>query len=949
MHAEFLFGPFRLDTNRHVLLRADDPVCLSSRALNLLTVLATRPGEVITKDELIACAWPDAVVEESNLRVQIAALRKALADGPGRPAYVATVPGRGYRFIGAVSRRNGDTASSTRAPPSNHLPNRLTRVIGRAAAVASLCERLQRSRFFTIVGCGGVGKTTVALAVARQLVETFADPVCFIDLAPIAEPGLVACALASALSLPLVTNDPEPALIAFLRDRRLLIVLDSCEHVVEAAARLAEGLLTACPGVRILATSREALRADGERLIHLPPLAVPSSSDRLTPAVAVTYPAVELFVERTAASVDEFELTDANTPAVADICRRLDGVALAIELAAGRINAFGVYGVAKRLDDRMRLLTRGSRTALKRHQALGATLDWSCESLTDPERMVLRRLAVFVGGFTLEAASAVVTSAAVSASDVPDLIADLVAKSLVIAETDDRSGSRFRFLDTTRAYALAKLSESGELDEIAQRHAIHYRSVFERATEEWQTRPPDEWVSLYGREIDNVRASLRWAFSSAGDSGIGADLTLGVVPLWFHLSLTDECRSGVEQALASLRPGPDREARSRQVMGLYAMLGLSRTFTKGLAPEAAVAWTKALEVAEELNDSEHQLGALWGLWACRLGTGDFRAALAVAAKFAALARRTGSTGDLPIGDRMLGAPLHYLGEHVRARRYVERMLQREAAALPRSPSIRARFDQPVAGRAVLAHMLWLQGFPDQAVQTARKAVEEAIATSHAISICDALAQAAGPVALLVGDRALAEQSVSMLLDRAGESSLESWHVLGRCLQGELLVRYGDLAAGLALLRAALEDLREVRFAPFHTGFLGALAEGLSKAGQHDAGRSVVDGAIRRAQRREEGWCLAELLRIKAVTVFREGGKSDRREAERLARRSLEVARKQNALSWQLRAATSLARICRGGERHDEVRRLLGHVLRRFAEGHATADLKAAEALLNELA
>jgi predicted ATPase len=876
----------------------------------------------------------------------MAALRKALGDGPGGP-YVATVPRRGYRFVAAVSRQETRPALD-KSTPFNNLPSRLTRVIGREATVAALRDRLQRSRFLTIVGCGGVGKTTVALTLAHELADAHAEAVCFIDLAPLAEAQLVGAALASALGMALVTHDPVPALIAFLRNRQMLIVLDSCEHLVSAAADLSEQLLKACPSVRILATSREALRADGERLVHLAPLAAPSSMGRLTAVESLAFPAVQLFVERVAANIEEFGLTDDTASVVADICRRLDGVALAIELAAGRVAAFGIYGVAKRLDDRMRLLTRGSRTALKRHQTLGATLDWSYETLSDPERMVLRRLAVFVGGFTLEAATAIVTSMAVGASDVPDLIGDLVAKSLVVAERDDSRVRRLRLLDTTRAYALVKLSESSEADATAEHHARYYCSVFERATDEWEKRRPEEWLALYGNEIDNVRAALRWAYSPTGDSGIGADLTIGVIPLWFHLSLTDECRSGVEQALASLQPGPNRDARTRQVLSLYAMLGLSRTFTRGLAPEAAVAWMKAFEVAEELDDTEHQLGALWGMWACHMGAGDYRAALEVARRFAALARLATSAADLPIADRMLGAPLHYLGEHGPARRHIERMLQREAAGVTRSSSIRARFDQPVAGRAVLAHMLWLQGFPDQAIQAARKSVDEARAIGHAISICDALAQAAGPVALLTGNRAMAEESISMLLDRAAEHALDSWHVLGRCLKGELLIRYGDVEAGLSCLRAALDDLREVRFAPYQTAFLGSLAEGLSKAGQHEQGRLVIDAAIQRAERREEGWCIAELLRVKAVTLVRHCASGPAPEAEHLVRRSLQIARQQRALSWQLRAASTLARICRGGARRGEIRRMLAQVYQRFTEGHETADLLAAKDLIGEL-
>ena len=301
----------------------------------------------------------------------------------------------------------------------------------------------------------------------------------------------------------------------------------------------------------MLATSREPLRIEGEHVHRLSPLASPPALARLTAAEALGFPAVQLFVERAAATLDEFELTDADAPIVADICSRLDGIALAIELAAARVDTFGVRGVAAHLDDRFQLLTRGRRTALPRHRTLRATLDWSYQLLPEPERVVLRRLAIFAGGFTEEAASAVAASAEIAASEVVESLANLVTKSLVSVDVGGVM-VRYRLPETIRAYALQRLVESGEREQIARRHAEYHLGLFERAEAEAETRPMAEWLAEYRPRIDNLRAALDWAFSPGGDASIGVALTAASVPLWVDLSMMAECRRHVERALARL-------------------------------------------------------------------------------------------------------------------------------------------------------------------------------------------------------------------------------------------------------------------------------------------------------------------------------------------------------------------------------------------------------------
>jgi predicted ATPase len=348
--------------------------------------------------------WPDTIVEEGSLRVHIAALRKALGDGgQAGMRYVENVSGHGYRFVAPLTRLDQTPPPAIERPPTaehvHNIPSLLTRMVGRGPVIATLASSLPSKRLVTIVGPGGIGKTTVALATAHHLKDSYSHSVCFVDLASIVDPVLISGTVASALGLATVSQDPVSRVIEFLRNKRMLMVLDDCEHVIEGAALLAEKLIAGAPGVDVIATSRESLRAKAEWVLGLAPMDLPPRGVVLTAAQAISFSAIELFVERALATLDTFELSDADASTVAEICRQLDGLPLAIELAAARVDLFGIRGLAARLNDRLGLLARGHRTAMPRHQTLRATLDWSYELLPGMEQMALRRLAVFAGAF----------------------------------------------------------------------------------------------------------------------------------------------------------------------------------------------------------------------------------------------------------------------------------------------------------------------------------------------------------------------------------------------------------------------------------------------------------------------------------------------------------------------------------------------------------------------
>ena len=944
---EFSFGSFRLVPTRQLLLDGDQPVAIGARALEILIALVERAGDVVSKGELIRRAWPNVVVEEGNLRTQMAILRRSLRDGEAGARYIVTVPGRGYRFVSSVSRSaEGATSSaSARSPQSgSRIPIRLTRVIGREDTISAVTGRLSEGRFTTIVGPGGIGKTTVALAVAEQQAGLFQDGICFIDLASLIDPSTLPGTLAAKLGVPIAQHDMLPRLTAHLRDKHVLLVLDSCEKFVEAAAFLAETLLKETLALHILATSREPLRAEGEAIYRLSPLTTPATtSGRLTAQQALCFSAVELFVER-ASSTDTFALIDDDAPIVADICRQLDGIALAIELAAVRVGTLGVNGIAAYLKDRLRLLTRGRRTALPRHQTLEATLDWSYEMLSPREQATLRRLAIFAGNFALAGARAIGSESDAHSDDVLDVVDELVSKSLVSAEVGDGSGRTYRLLDTTRAYASKKLIESGEAEQISQRHARYCLNCLRAEGATQMGAPKTEFLVKAASLIDDIRAALNWAFASDANFDIAAELTTAAIPLWTHLSLNAECRSYVERALSHQPPGMD--TNMGRDMRLFAALGATLIYTEGPGPKATTALENSLRCAEQLGDTDYQVRALWGLFQVRFNTGEFRNALRLANRLRLLAMNSTDPSDLLLGDRLIGLSHFYLGDHISGRRHIESMLDGYNRLTEDTHIVRFQFDQVIVARTILARILWALGEPDHAMRIVHELVAEARSTSHAMSLSLGLAQAACPIALWRGDFAVAESFIQLLIEHTTRSALDLWRAWGNCFDGMLLIARQDYHSGLRALRAAMNQVPQHNMR--YGGCYAYLAEALGATGQISAALSVIQEAIGRCEQDEERWHIAEFLRIRGELFRLQRGPSAVAAAEESFLQSLDWARRQGVLSWELRAAKSLARLRVEQMRTVEARELVASTLARFNEGFETTDLVSAKRFVEQL-
>ena len=436
-------------------------VRVGSRAFDILALLIRAEGALVSKDEIMRCVWPHTVVEENNLQVHIAALRKVL----GRDRHlIVTVPGVGYRLVanfdcGAVADASSVQINAERRP-NLHIAAAGTALIGREGAVAEVLDAFDDTRIVTLVGAGGIGKTRIATEAAMRAADRFPDGVVFVSLAALTSPCFVPNAVAAALGITTTAGSTSSDAVGErLANRRILVVLDNCEHLIEAAAQLADILTDAHAGLSVLATSREALRVKGERLRPVSPLALPHECDGRDAMLAAS--AVQLFIARARAVDPRFPLDERSLAAMAAICRRLDGLPLAIELAAARAAVLGMEALATHLDDMFRMLTGGFRTALPRHQTLQAMYDWSYRLLGDTERRLLRWLGVFRDDFSLEAILGVVEGQAFSTADILDAMTGLVSKSLVIRE-EAQGASCYRLLATTRAYARQQLENNGE-------------------------------------------------------------------------------------------------------------------------------------------------------------------------------------------------------------------------------------------------------------------------------------------------------------------------------------------------------------------------------------------------------------------------------------------------------------------------------------------------------
>jgi predicted ATPase len=645
-------------------------------------------------------------------------------------------------------------------------------------------------------------------------------------------------------------------------------------------------------------------------------------------------------MDRAFASGHSSSLTDADAPAVAAICSRLDGVALAIELAASRVGAYGLQGTAALLSNRFKLLWQGRRSAPPRHQTLHAMLDWSFNLLADRNRRVLSRLSIFVGMFTLEAAQAVAADEQVDAMQVAEAIASLIDKSLIRVAPNDGS-AHHQLLDSTLAFAAEKLAQSADANAVARRHALYYAH--------WRPSGPENGVATSGADVaaaaphmGNIRAALEWSFSSVGDALIGVRLAAASAPSFLGLSLLVECHRWCEQALAAL---PDSCQDGNTRLALQEALAASAMFTRGNGDEVRKTIEDALRLAETLGDQPHQLHLLASLHIFQIRIGDAQGTMTTAQRSVAIAREIGSPAAISIGEWMLGCAFHLTGDQAASLRHLQRGMTEAAMAEADEVDFFGYYHR-IRALILLARVLWLSGFPDQAAKTARQAIDAAVKRDHPVNLCIAMIYPA-TVFLWRSDLDEAEQLIRRLVAHAARHALGPYHAAGLALTGELAIARGNPAEGVRILRRALGLLQAERYHTLTPAFHRALAEGLMQSAEIDEAAAVLDAALARSETLAEPLVVPELLRVRGEVWLRTTP-ADPAAAERAFQLSLQYAKAQSALSLELRSAMGLARLWSDQGKSTDAADLLETVYRRFEEGFQTKDLKLAGQLLAQL-
>lgn len=881
------FGVFVLWEAQRRLERAGEAVRLGPRSFDLLLQLIKRAGEFVSKVDLLAAVWAGVVVEEASVRVHMSTLRKALGEPGGSDEckeWISNVPLRGYRFNGRVRREATGILTRFAAPPPDPgftpLPVRLTELVGREADVASVLESLATHRLVTIAGPGGIGKTRLAIHAAQNHQHRHGTEIAFIDLSSLISQDHVLGTLARAVGVPADLPNIVEAITQRLAGRAVLLLIDSCEHVVDSLAPPIDGLLSVLPGLRILATSREALRVAGEYVFRLPALAIPDV-EQISLSQALHWSSVELLVERAkAAGAGAFD--ESHGPLLAQITRQVDGIPLAIELVAARLGVQPVADLARRLDDHMRLYAF-SRAALARHRTLAAALDWSIALLSDTELRLFRWLSVFRGRFDVESALGV-SAGGMDTEVAFDALISLVNKSLVFFDSSD-AVAPYRLLDTTRSYAAALLAQSDERPALLRRHAMLMRDLMKAAAAELSDLTEEAWADRYAHRLDDVRFALEVCLTQQPDAKMAASLVTASAPLWFHLAQVVEYRDRVSAALALVDRQPTRDTETATWLNTALVSALLHTGRS--SPELEAAADQALAGALAVKIPVLELQARWGRCTHDMFRGEYSAALDQAHTLMAAAQSWSDPAALNLAHRVMAMANHFCGHFGVARLHSEASV-RVGGGLGHARANMVGVNAIVAAKAMLSRTLWVQGETAKALEEASDAVDRAQAAGKSVSLCSAL-YGACPVALWAGELELAAQWIHLMTDEAQRKGLVGW------------LRYAEwFSQGLQLGIAPDRDLyvREVadQLATYDAPHREMLATFCVDW--------VDDEMIERVSRGGSPWVAAEVWR---AAGWRAAHNAAPGEAEVLYLRAIETARRQGAFAWEQRVATTRTR------------------------------------------
>jgi predicted ATPase/DNA-binding winged helix-turn-helix (wHTH) protein len=924
----FTFGPFVLIPERQLLLKEGTPVRIGSRALEILTALVERAGEVVTKRELFSRVWPETIVEDGNLKVNVAALRRSLDEESGTTRYIVAVSGRGYRFVIPVQAFDSmDPSFTSTAATTRHykLPPSIARIIGRTAAILAIRRALGDSRLVSIVGAGGIGKTTVAVAAAREVEDAGLATVAFIDLSRVASEEFVPASLLAALGIHSGSQDSLQAVVSILARRKTLLLFDTCEHVLNAVARICNVLLSSTPDVRILATSRQVLGAHGERVEWLAPLEVPPAEHSFTAQELLQYSAPSL-LEHRAFEKTAYRLTDADAPAVAEICRRLDGAPLAIELVASRLAGRSANVVLHELEDRFRTLRRDSPGGPLRQQTLLATLEWSYALLTESEATVFRAISIFAGSFDIESVLGIIARHDLGPIVTSDAIAGLCAKSML--SVNQRAGEqRYCLLDSARAFAATLLDDQAELATVSASHArlqldTLTRSGMDRAT--------------VVEHVEDLRKALSWAFSSAGDSLLGVKLVAAGLSLWNELSLGEESRRNCERALAEYA----RIGCTDQSLKLTLMVGLAALNTYlSKQPEQAIAlYETAIQLARQIGDAAVECRALGALATYQLLPADDKGAWRTITAMRKAAIRAKDRFAYWEQELLRASCETHRSAYPAAGSRLER-LRAEMRNHVGNGMLPFQTRQEIRIDSLGGVIHWLAGRPGEGLRLAQTAAREAIGSGHGLTLIYTLAVGVLFTVTECHEYEIAASYAQVLNDTVYRDGMAAWIPITNVFT-ETVATLSGTRNDPERLRAAFDDLRNGMF-PHGLSKYSLLAKALIAIGQPRDAARIVDYVLDTFDQRSY---VPEFLRIRAATQRALGRHDD---AEQTLRKSLRL--NTFGPSFRLRAATDLAGLLRDRGDCAQARQLLGPIYNLFTEGFDTGDLRNARGLLEKLA
>lgn len=818
----------------------------------------------------------------------------------------------------------------------HNLPAGATNIIGREEFIKLVYHDVTRGGVVSILGAGGIGKTTVALAVAERAMGLFADGVWLIDFASLHDPELVCGSIANAVGLNVHSADVQTALSRFLKDREMLLVLDNCEHLAEAISSSIRQIVADAPRVRLLATSRTALRVDGEHAHRLPGLDIPPDDRELTAETALKFSAVQLFVDRARARQEDFVLNDTDAPAVVDICRKLDGIALAIELAAMRIDVFGVRSLRKQLDDRFRILG-GRRAGLERHRTMAAALDWSYGLLSEREADLLQTVSVFAGAFEVDDASAAFD---IPRADAAGMLSELGSQSLLYVDAEGQD-VMYRPLESTRAYCLAKLAESGREPEIRLRHARHVWRMLERAAAGNHDAQSQQRGWLLGRLLADVRAALAWLATAPAHRILLINLTAAAATLWNELSLTDESRIHLIRAIAELENAG--MSATAVEMNLQLKLAGALLFTRGNVPSVRTAVFRALHIANSLGDKTAQLQCLRVMGTHQLFSGQPKAGMSTLENFLSIAS-TGDPATYPEGETHLGVGEICTGKLPMARRRMKRLYAHLNRDITDKKYAQYQYSNNVALMIVLSHAQWLTDEPDAAIETMNQAVNFALHAGHELSYSIALAWAC-MLFQWDGRWQDCERHALKLHELCEHHGIVMWQPVATFCRGAVASTQPEVRAeGIILMQQAIEDFRAIGHLvrlPYH---IAVLAEALSRQGRVEEAAQKAHEALELAYVQEERWCLPEIFRLQASIALVQDLPDT---TEDLLLKSIAAADEIHSVTWRLRACNDLARLWHRQSRESEAAHLLESTLRAIS-GSTSPDVATARAILSGL-